>query len=304
MPDAGYDQTLKRLLADAHDGFLALLLPEAHWLQTLATELPPHHREADLVWSVRDHSSEHFLLHLELQSSADARLGERLAEYAIRLYRLHEIPVRSVVVALRPVATIPPSPFTLTRGRGELGFQYAYDVVHLWEIPARRVLEQADVHLWPLVALMADAPAAVVTAAAGIAAADLPYADRAELAGLLAVLTGLQFPRILVEELLRRNAMLHDLIEASSFTAILREEGEAKGRQEGEAKGRQEGEARALQDAVLAILTARFGAVPPDEVAALHTVDPPLLRALPGHVATDSHEQVRAWLGLPPLPPA
>lgn len=38
-----------------------------------------------------------------------------------------------------------------------------------------------------------------------------------------------------------------------------------------------------------------------DELAALRGADEPLLRSLAAHVATDSREQLRAFLGLPPL---
>ncbi len=47
-----YDQTLKRLLLRAHDGFLGLVAPELTWRRELSPELPAESRQADLVWEV------------------------------------------------------------------------------------------------------------------------------------------------------------------------------------------------------------------------------------------------------------
>src|SRR5439155_24986578 len=46
------DQTLKRLLLRAHDGFLALVAPGLIWRGELSPELPAVARRADLVWEV------------------------------------------------------------------------------------------------------------------------------------------------------------------------------------------------------------------------------------------------------------
>lgn len=79
-----FDQTLKRLLTHAHDGVLALLLPGATWLGERSAELSAVRREADLVWEV-DLGGERLLLHVELQTNPDPAIGERLAEYGLRL---------------------------------------------------------------------------------------------------------------------------------------------------------------------------------------------------------------------------
>lgn len=60
-------------------------------------------------------------------------------------------------------------------------------------------------------------------------------------------------------------------------------------------QGRQEGQRELSQ----AVLVARFGALSADERAALERADLATLGALAAHLAMDSREQVRAWLGLP-----
>ena len=51
-PRPSYDQALKRLLTQAHDGFLALIKPDAVWRDELSPELPDTPRQADLIWEV------------------------------------------------------------------------------------------------------------------------------------------------------------------------------------------------------------------------------------------------------------
>src|SRR2546430_2515863 len=106
-----YDLTLKRLLLRAHDGFLALVAPGVTWRRELSPELPAGTRQADLVWEVERPDATLGILHIELQTRVEAEIGERLAEYAIRLWRRDHVPVRSVVKFLRQVVGTPESPF-------------------------------------------------------------------------------------------------------------------------------------------------------------------------------------------------
>lgn len=294
---ADYDQTLKRLLTQAHDGFLALLVPQARWLSERSPELPANRRQADLVWEVALNDGERVLLHVELQTSADPAIGERLAEYAIRLWRREHLPVRSVVVYLRESGQVGDAPFVIGRGGGEEGLRYRFDVVRLWQESPERVLALPEVGLWPLAALMAgDAVATTAAVAERIAQSALPRAERSELTGLLAILAGMRLSRQVVEDVLRSNAMIRDLLENNSFVDLMRDEGRAKGRQE----GRQEGKQEMAREMAQAMLESRFGPLQPDELAALRGADESVLRSLAAHVATDSREQLRAWLGLVP----
>src|SRR5690242_243674 len=108
-----YDQALKRLLLRAHDGFLALVAPELTWRGELSPELPAVARQADLVWQVADATGALGILHVELQTKPEDDIGERIAEYALRLWRRNHLPVVSVVVYLRPAAQLPQSPFVI-----------------------------------------------------------------------------------------------------------------------------------------------------------------------------------------------
>lgn len=173
-----YDQTLKRLLTRAHDVVLTLLLPGARWLGERSPELLAVRRQADLVWEV-EVGGERVLLHVELQTNADPAIGERLAEYALRLWRRDRLPVYSVVVYLREIGNVPAGAFVVSRGRGQVALRYRYDVVRLWQEPPERVLATEEPGAWLLAALMAGATEETVAAVAErIARAPLPSSER------------------------------------------------------------------------------------------------------------------------------
>ena len=73
------------MLLRAHDGFLALVATDLTWRGALASELPAAARRADLVWEVEDRAGQRGIPHVELQIKADHDIGERVAEYGIRL---------------------------------------------------------------------------------------------------------------------------------------------------------------------------------------------------------------------------
>ena len=82
----GYDQPLKLLLARAPEGFLALVAPDLQLRGQRQTDLPAGARQADVVLEVEDHRRRRGLLHVELQTKVESDLGERMAEYGIRLW--------------------------------------------------------------------------------------------------------------------------------------------------------------------------------------------------------------------------
>ena len=124
------DQALKRLLQQAHDGLLTLLTPELHWRGERSPELPAVARQADLVWEVEDDTGTRGLLHIELQTKHDPEMGERLAEYLIRLWRRDHLPVRSIVIFLRAIPRVPQPPCVLEWMGNEV-LRCHYEVVRL-----------------------------------------------------------------------------------------------------------------------------------------------------------------------------
>ena len=289
-----YDQALKQLLVRAHDGVLALVAPDLHYRQALSPELPAILRQADFVWEVSRPDGAIGLLHLELQTQADADLSERLVDYGVRLWRREHLPVRSVLILLRRTQNVPRSPLVLTFGQEEV-LRYHFHVVRLWQLAPSAVLERPEPALWPLATVMAEATVETALAVAErLGRADLPAGELRDLTGRVAALAGLARPRQAVLAALRRDPMIRQILEESSVAQGWWEEGHERGRQEGREEGRQQ-EGRELAHLAL---EGRFGTREADEQAVRAHADTATLRAVVIHLASDSREQVRSRLGL------
>jgi hypothetical protein len=276
-----YDQALKHLLLRAHDGFLAPIFPGVAWRGERSSERPAVTRRADLVWEVEG-SGQRGLLHIELQAKVEEDVGERVAEYAIRLWRRDHLPVESVVVFLRPSTNLPASRFALP-GLGRERMIDTHTSVRLWEVPAERALDADEPALWPLAALMAGTTVErTVEVATRIADTAAPLEERRELTGLLVTLNGLRLPRSELFAAVRGNAMINELLRESSVA----EEFIEQGREEG------------LRDAVRLLLESRFATLDQRVLETLARADRATLEQVLLHAATDTLEQLRSRLGL------
>jgi len=289
QPTAGrpdYDQPLKRLLLRAHDGFLQLVAPGLTWRGELSPELPAASRRADLVWEVERPDGQRGILHIELQTKPDPEIGQRMAEYGLRLWLRDRLPVRSLVVLLRQTETLTQqSPFII-EWMGEERLRYVFDVIRLWEVAAERVLETPYYDLWPLAGLMADVTAeSTVAVAERIAVAPLPAPVREDLTNVLVLLAGLRIPTRMLAQAMRRKHMpvdMRELWEESSLKdalAMLARED-------------------AMRESIRLVLEARFGPVDAAVVEALKPLDEDALTELTRHAATDTLEEFRGRIGL------
>jgi predicted transposase YdaD len=304
-----YDQALKAILREAHDGLLALIAPDVRWRGELSPELVATKRQVDLIWDVTLPNGDLGILHIELQTKIEADIGGRLAAYGYRLWEEYHRQLRSIVIFLRPARSVPTPPFMI-EWMGRPTSWYDYDVIRLWELPRELVLRTSYVDLWPLAVLMKDTSIeAAQTVAAQIAAADLPRHKRGELTGLLILLSGLRLRTSDLEALVRSNLMLEELLKESTFAEAFRnlyhDELTAEGREEGLAEGREEGlaEGRAEQAraAIKTVLTARFGALDAALIAAIDQLDqrdPATLNDLLAACATEPLERIRERLGV------
>jgi predicted transposase YdaD len=258
-----YDQALKRLITQDHDGFLSLVMPDVTWQADLSSELPDAPRLADFVWQVK-RRKEQFILHIELQTKVESDIGGRMALYAIRIWEQHKLPVYSVVVFLRPAATMPTSPFTIAC-LGEDRLTCKYDIIKVWEHDPSQILSTTHYALWPLAGLMGQVtPESTLAIAEQIVQAPLSRHEKSELTGLLVVLAGARIDRNLLLQLLRGRTMIDDIIKESSFYEVVLEEGIEKGIE----KGRAEGQLDLMRQLARDALAGRFGAL--DEALADH----------------------------------
>lgn len=285
-----YDQTLKRLLARAHDGFLALVAPDLIWRGELSPEVPAVARQADLVWEVEQRDGSRGALHVELQTRAAADIGERLAEYAIRLWRRDHLPVRSLVVYLRPTERVPVPPFVMAWA-GHESLRYTFDVLRLWEVPQERVLDTSVYELWPLAGLMAGVSVeSTLAVAERIARAPLPRDERDELERSLALFAGMRLPQQSLVDAIRRAHMALNLWEESVLKDALAQIMLEDEREEGKAEGEVDG----MRNSLRLVLEARFGQLDDVLTTAIQQADAAALPELLARAVKDDLPTIRA----------
>ena len=112
MSSKPFDATLKDLLEGAANAWPKLLGPWPYRrVELVDADVSTVTAAADKVLLV--HGDGHdWLLHLELQSSHDAELPERLHLYNVLLHHRHRLPVRSVVSSNPRTSEQPAEPTT------------------------------------------------------------------------------------------------------------------------------------------------------------------------------------------------
>jgi len=273
-----YDAAIKHLVEAHPADWLAFAgLPPATQLKVIDADISTVGPAADKVIQVL--APEPYLAHLEFQSSADAELDNRVLLYNVLLRWRHKLPVRSVVVLLRPQAD----------GRGSSGvvnevaasdsmLDFRYRVIRLWKQPVESVLA-GGLGTLPLAPISEVAREALPDLIESIKRRLESEAEPRELTDALAatfILLGLRYPREFAQALLKG---VREMKESTTYQMII-EEGEAKGRAEGMVRGIAEGiaagivegrikEARAL---VLRLGQRRFGRAPEKVIEYLDSI--------------------------------
>ena len=148
-----FDATLKDLVrrrpGDFSDGFH---LRGSGTPAVLNVDLSLVSAATDVVLAFGDPPSS--LVDLNFQSSSDGTLVERLLLYNVLLHYRYGVPVHSLLVLLRPAADRPNlTGWLLYRGQGRRGrTDFRYEVIRLWQVPARRLL-RAKLGILPLAVL-------------------------------------------------------------------------------------------------------------------------------------------------------
>ena len=152
-----FDATTKDLLETDPVAWMAYFgLRTQGTVEVIDSDLSTVTAEADKVFRVL--GPESYLIHIEMQSSADTTLPRRLLRYNVLLDYRHNMRVWSVAVLLRPEAEA-----SALTGRLELGLpdgqrvhDFRHGVVRAWRQSAEAVL-QGPLSILPM-ALLADIP--------------------------------------------------------------------------------------------------------------------------------------------------
>lgn len=250
-----FDASTKYLIeAQPADWLEFLDLPRAD-VDLIPADLSTVTAAADKVLRVQAPTP--WLAHVELQAGRDRELPDRHLEYNVLLKRRHGVPVRSIIVLLRPEADGPELTGLLEHWLPDEGWylRFRYRVVRVWEKPVEEILAGglATLPLAPLSRVRQSALPGVIRRMAERVRQEASPADAGRLWTATYVLMGLRYRAAMIGRLLEG---VRDMKESVTYQAILKE-----GREEGREEGRAE-EARAL---LVRLGTKRFG--PPSEAA-------------------------------------
>jgi hypothetical protein len=147
-----------------------------------------------------------YALHLELESTGRLGIPEELLRYNVSARKTTGLPVRTVVLMLRPKATATDltGQLDLPDAAGGVYLTFRYTVVRLWQEPFEPLLT-AGLGLAPLALLTneaaADLPAAVARFHARLQEEAVPANVEKDLLFFTAGLGGLRYERDLIERL-------------------------------------------------------------------------------------------------------
>jgi predicted transposase YdaD len=261
-----YDRNFKLLLEDDPRALIELVLelPAECILETYDREINIESLRADHLLRVRMENGES-LIHLEALTWYDKGWARSQISKAALITIKYWLPLKSLVVLLTPKRVPKRVAHELVEYNGSFRMHLSVDVVRLWKVSARRALDLGSLALCPWTMLMDSTEDEQREAAARIVASG----DRG-MAFRMALLGGLRYGNR--QEILERlDGMITEeqLKESSFYKEILQEglaEGLKQGRAEGRAEGRLAGHAEGVKigkrEALVRVLTKRFGRLP------------------------------------------
>ena len=258
-----FDVVAKELIRRDPRGWLRFLGVETTSPADLfETDLTAVTSEADQVIRVDD-PDRPFFVHLEMQSSRDATLPERLLRYNVLVGYKYSLPVQTVLILFRREADAPELTGTHRRvsPTGAVNLEFRYEVVRVWEHPVEEFLNGSP-------ALLPLAPLAIVDADR-LRELGLRINERlgrevsAEIANMLWTSTYILAGMYYSPEQIDYMKGWRNMRESSTYQAILKE-----GRDEGRDEGRLEGGT----NIIIRQGTKRFGAPDPLVLAALKKI--------------------------------
>jgi hypothetical protein len=146
-----FDATLKEIVSQAPADFqLAFHLSTAEPVRSLNVDLSTISAVTDVALGFGEPLTE--IVDLNFQSGPDSTVDARLHLYNAMLHLKYGVPIRSILVLLRPKADRRQLKGRLSYTSGDRRVRFEYDVVRLWRQPLQSFLE-GGVGLLPLATL-------------------------------------------------------------------------------------------------------------------------------------------------------
>jgi hypothetical protein len=219
----------------AIDPRTVLHLPMHLPARTLNVDLSTLSAATDVAFGFGDPLQE--IADVNFQSGPDSYLPARLHLYNAAYHHHYHVPVRSILILLRPAADRSHLTGKLAYPAGSGQVEFPYEIVRMWEQPLSAFLNGGPglLPLAPLCQMPADVPLeqalrSVVHQIDQRLVAEVPYEQAVKLMTAAFILTGLRVARPALPDIFQGVKVMH---ESSAFELY-----EEKGRQEGLQAGR------------------------------------------------------------------
>jgi hypothetical protein len=215
-----FDATLKDILSHSAADLTPILhLPADLPARALNIDLSTVSAATDVAFGFGDPFQQ--IVDINFQSGPDSHVDGRLLLYNAAYHHHYPVPVRSILILLRPAADLARLTGRLTYQAGGSRVEFDYEVVRLWQQPLDRFLTGglALLPLAPLCQLAADLPLEqalrdVIHQIDQRLSAEVPYARAVQLMTATFVLTGLRVSEQNLPDLFRGVKVMH---ESSAF---------------------------------------------------------------------------------------
>jgi hypothetical protein len=225
-----YDATLKALVGGHPADFATVFgLPADEPVAAVNVDVSTVSAATDVVLAFGD--PVRAVVDLNFQTGPDPTLPARLHLYSAALHHKDSVPVRSVLVLLRPKADAANLTGRLTYAEGGSGVEFRYEVIRLWQVPVESYLRAGTAAL-PLATLcempadrpLADALYEVVQEINRRLGAEASHAEAVELMTAAFILTGLRVKQPDLSSIYRGIGLMQ---ESTAFDEAI-EEGEIR----------------------------------------------------------------------------
>lgn len=248
-----WDSSLKQLLGENPEDFIRWLLPEAEYKGSVKARAPELNDRETTREIIADSLYEVIvldvvcLLHIEFQSSYDARMAHRMWEYNALASFTYEKPTISFLIYLKPCTVAEPF-YEWKMPTGRVIHHFDYTIIKMWEYTPQDIKATGLIGLYPLLFLTKGGKDEMVM---DDVITTLQYSGKKphkELLALSYMIASLVSENEDEREIVKRRfLMLEDILrETWAYQEILRE-GRQEGRKEGLKEGLQEGLHEGLQ---------------------------------------------------------
>ena len=248
-----YDIASKILMETCRDELIRYFAGIEVEESTIIEELPQETvsvKRSDFPIRVKAKNNQESLMLFELQTDWRKEVPLHLMDYRARYLIKYGLKTVTYVVLLKPSRAA-------TNVYKDNEIRYAYNLIRIYEMSAREILDQGPLCLMPFIPLMKHGPDLLDQADDLIYQSEKTRLEKADMLTSMAILAGIISTDLPVQLINRRKDIM---IESAAYDIIKKD-----GIQEGLEKGKKE--------TILEFLEARFGTVPNDLVEGIQKIE-------------------------------